>query len=166
MFREMRRSHQALPQEEVVAILDRGTHGVLALAGDEGYPYALPISYVYADGKLYFHCARSGHKLDAISRCPKASFCVVDQDQVVPLEYTTCFRSAIAFGTIRILEDAGEKRSAIEKLAMKYAPEDSREHRDKYIEKDWSPLCMLEMSIDHLSGKEGKELARRRQKQV
>lgn len=83
MFREMRRSRQALPQEEVVAILDRGTHGVLALAGDEGYPYALPISYVYADGKLYFHCARSGHKLDAISRCPKASFCVVDQDQVV-----------------------------------------------------------------------------------
>ena len=83
------------------AVLSRGSHGVLALAGDEGYPYAVPISYVYEGGKLYFHCAKSGHKLDAIARCPKASFCVVDQDQVVPQEYTTYFRSVIAFGTIR-----------------------------------------------------------------
>ncbi len=86
MFREMRRSRQALPQEECTSILDRGTHGVLALAGDDDYPYAVPISYVYADGKLFFHCAKTGHKLDAIARCAKASFCVVDQDQVAPLE--------------------------------------------------------------------------------
>ena len=89
MFREMRRGRQALPKEMCEAVLSRGSHGVLALAGDEGYPYAVPISYVYEGGKLYFHCARSGHKLDAIARCPKASFCVVDQDQVVPQEYTT-----------------------------------------------------------------------------
>ena len=93
-------------------------------------------------------------------------FLIEEQRSSMEVNADEVARSAIAFGTIRILEDAGEKRSAIEKLAMKYAPEDSREHRDKYIEKDWSPLCMLEMSIDHLSGKEGKELARRRQKQV
>ena len=125
MFREMRRGRQALPEEMCEAVLSRGSHGVLALAGDEGYPYAVPISYVYEGGKLYFHCARSGHKLDAIARCPKASFCVVDQDQVVPQEYTTYFRSVIVFGTIRVLTDDGEKRRAIEALAVKYAPEDS-----------------------------------------
>ena len=155
MFREMRRGRQALPKEMCEAVLSRGSHGVLALAGDEGYPYAVPISYVYEGGKLYFHCARSGHKLDAIARCPKASFCVVDQDQVVPQEYTTYFRSVIAFGTIRVLADDG---------AVKYAPEDSPEGRARYIEKDWAPLCMLEMTVDHLTGKEAKELVRRRGK--
>ena len=68
MSREMRRGRQALPEEMCEAVLSRGSHGVLALAGDEGYPYAVPISYVYEGGKLYFHCARSGHKLDAIAR--------------------------------------------------------------------------------------------------
>ena len=163
MFREMRRGRQALPEEMCEAVLSRGSHGVLALAGDEGYPYAVPISYVYEGGKLYFHCARSGHKLDAIARCPKASFCVVDQDQVVPQEYTTYFRSVIAFGTVRILEEEREKRAAIEKLAVKYAPADSRENRDGAIDREWAPLCMLEMEVEHLSGKEAIELVRQRE---
>lgn len=84
MFREMRRKKQLLPEEEAIAILKEGTFGVLALSGDDGYPYAVPISYVYEGGKLWFHCAKSGHKLDAIRREPKASFCVTAQDKVVP----------------------------------------------------------------------------------
>lgn len=101
-------------------------------------------------------------KLDAIGRCPKASFCVVDQDQVEPLAYTTHYRSVIAFGTIRVLEDDREKQAAIEALAVKYAPEDSVEHRERYIQQDWASVCLLEMAIDHLSGKEERELARER----
>ena len=164
MFRELRRKKQALTRAECEEVLERGTHGVLALAGDNGYPYAVPLSYDWREGKLFFHCARAGHKLDAIARCPKASFCVIDQDHIVPEEYTTYFRSVIAFGTIRVLADDGEKRRAIEALAVKYAPEDSPEGRARYIEKDWAPLCMLEMAVDHLTGKEAKELARRRGK--
>lgn len=76
-FRKMRRSRQQLRLSESRAILERGTCGVLALAGDGGYPYALPMSYAYREGKIYFHAARTGHKIDAIARCPKASFCVV-----------------------------------------------------------------------------------------
>ena len=72
MFREMRRKKQALPAEEVSAILHRGTSGVLALSGDDDYPYAVPISYVFDGAKLYFHCAKDGHKLDAIQRSSKA----------------------------------------------------------------------------------------------
>ena len=71
--------------------------GVLAAAGEDDYPYAVPLSYVYCDFKLYFHCAKEGHKLEAIARNPKVSFCVIDQDQVVPEKYTTYFRSVIVF---------------------------------------------------------------------
>ena len=165
MFREMRRKRQLLPQEQALEILENNTSGVLALAGDEGYPYALPISYAYDGARVYFHCAKSGHKLDAIGRCPKASFCVVDQDQVEPLAYTTHYRSVIAFGTIRVLEDDREKQAAIEALAVKYAPEDSVEHRERYIQQDWASVCLLEMAIDHLSGKEERELARERRRE-
>ncbi|MEA4953922.1 MAG: pyridoxamine 5'-phosphate oxidase family protein [Pseudoflavonifractor sp.] len=157
MFREMRRIRQKLSPEETEAILQRGTSGVLALSGDDGYPYAVPTSYVYTQGKIYFHCAVSGHKIDAIRRSGKASFCVIDQDQVVPEKFTTYFRSAIAFGQIRILEDTQEKRAAIETLAMKYTPDDAV-GREREIDGFFRILCMLELAIEHLSGKESIEL--------
>ena len=104
IFREMRQKKQELSRQEIADILHKGTSGVLALLGDNDYPYAVPISYVYDDGKIYFHSAKSGHKIDAIQRTEKASFCVIDKDLVVPEEYTTYFRSVIAFGQIRIIE--------------------------------------------------------------
>lgn len=157
MFRQMRRKNQALSAEECEKILREGTSGVIALDGDDGYPYAVPISYVFCDHKIYFHCAKSGHKLDAIARNEKASFCVIGEDHVIPEEYTTQYKSVIVFGKIRILEDDGEKRAAIEQLALKYAPDDTRENRQKEIEQYQSALCMLEMSIAHMSGKKRKE---------
>jgi len=159
----MRRNQQALSREECLAVLDRGTSGVLAVLGDGDYPYAVPLSYVRRGDTLLFHCARSGHKLDAVRRHGKASFCVVDQDRVKPEEYTTYFRSVIAFGTVRVLEEDGEKRSAIEALALRYAPEETEERRQEFIRKDYPPLCMLELTIEHLSGKEAIELVRARQ---
>ena len=160
MFRQLRRSRQALPAEACEEILARGTSGVLAVSGDEGYPYAVPLNYVYSGGRLYFHCAKSGHKLDALARSDKASFCVIDQDQIVPEEYTSYFRSVIAFGQVRVIEDAQQKRAAIEALAIRFSPDDSAQNRSDVIERDWAPLCMLEMEIEHLSGKQAKELAR------
>lgn len=158
MFREMRRKRQQLSEEECEVILKRGTSGVLAVSGDDGYPYAVPLSYVYDGGRLFFHCAKSGHKMDAMLRCSKVSFCVIDQDRIVPEEYTTYFRSVIAFGVVRILEDDNEKRAAVRKLALKYAPDDSEENREQAIQREWKPLCMLEMEIAHMTGKEAIEL--------
>lgn len=160
MFRDMRRKWQLLSVENCAAVLERGTSGVLALLGDDGYPYAVPLSYVYDGGKLYFHSAKGGHKLDAIRRCNKASFCVIDQDMVVPQEYTTYFRSVIAFGRVRILNNDEEKRSAVEILARKYAPEDCAENRAAVIDREWESLCMLEMVVEHLSGKVAIELVK------
>ena len=160
MFRPMRRSRQALGIDACKEVLSRGTSGVLALLGDGGWPYAVPMSYAFDGEKLYFHCAREGHKLDAIRREARASFCVVDRDEVVPEEYTTYFRSVIAFGRVRVLEDEAQKRAAIELLARRYFPQDSAENRRRAIEREWAGLCMLEMDIEHMSGKEAKELAR------
>ena len=95
-FREMRRKRQLLSDEESIGILKNATAGTLALLGDNDYPYAVPISYVYHERKLYFHSALAGHKVDAIRNCDKASFCVIDKDDVQPEKYTTFFRSVIA----------------------------------------------------------------------
>ena len=163
MFREMRRSRQQLPEDEARAILERGSHGVLAVLGDEGYPYAVPISYTYDDGKIYMHCAKSGHKLDAIRACDKASFCVVDADDVYPEEFTTHYRSAIAFGRVRELTGDGEKRSAVTKLCAKYCSELPTSEWDKAIEREWTPLNVLEFTVEHLTAKEARELMQLRE---
>lgn len=159
MLPEMRRKAQQLPTPEAEEILRAGTSGVLALAGDEGYPYALPISYVYHGGRLYFHCAPAGHKLNAIARCPKASFCVIAQDDVVPERYTTRYRSVIAFGRIRLLTEEGEILEALDVLGRKYAPalDPSAE-----IASGLARVCVLEMEIDRLTGKESLELTKLR----
>lgn len=159
MFREMRRKNQLLTERETIKIFEKGTSGVLAVLGDEDYPYAVPLSYIYCDSKIYFHGAKLGHKIDAITKCEKASFCVIDEDNVISEEYTTYFRSAIAFGKIRVIENETEKRNAIEKLAAKYTPEDE-EGRLKEIEGTYKALCMIELDIEHMTGKEAIELVR------
>lgn len=162
MFRAMRRSKQVMSFEDSAAVLERNTAGVLAVSGDDGYPYAVPLSYVYTDGKIYFHCAKQGHKLDAIARCEKVSFCVIDQDQVVPEEFTTYFRSVIAFGKARVLEEPAEKRAALEALGKRYSPDETPEALAKEVEGSFKQVTMVEITIDHLSGKEAKELAKQR----
>lgn len=141
MFREMRRKRQILSTEECVDILKKGSVGVLGLLGDEDYPYALPISYVYHDGKLYFHCAKAGHKIDAIRRHAKASFTVIARCDNMPQEFTVYFKSIVAFGQVRIIEDDIEKHASIEMLAQKYCPNEG-ERIQKEIEKAWKVLCI------------------------
>lgn len=157
MFREMRRKRQQLSTADSLEVLRKGTSGVLALASDGEYPYAVPLSYALDDKVLYFHSAPQGHKIDAIKKDPKASFCVINMDCILPERFTTCYRSVIAFGRVEIIEDPIEKRTAIEKLAEKY----SFSHMDAApaeIEAAWNKLCMLRLTIEHLTGKQAKEL--------
>lgn len=160
-FREMRRKRQQLSQEESIGILRRATAGVLALLGDDDYPYAVPISYVYADGKIYFHSALAGHKVDAIRRHGKASFCVIDKDEVHGEEYTTYFRSVIVFGRIRIIDNADEKLCTARMLGNRYNPDDE-ESLQKEIAKSLAHMSMICLDIEHLTGKEAIELVRKR----
>lgn len=163
MFREMRRKNQLLSMEDTIAVMERGTNGILAVSGDDDYPYTVPLSYVYANEKIYFHCAKVGHKIDGIKKNPKVTFCVVDQDEIIPEKYTTYFRSVVAFGQARILDDLAEIRKAAEIIALKYSP-DYKEGIPAEIDSSMAALCIVEISIDHLTGKEAIELVRARQK--
>jgi nitroimidazol reductase NimA-like FMN-containing flavoprotein (pyridoxamine 5'-phosphate oxidase superfamily) len=157
MIREMRRSKQVMPDEEVDRILNSHTAGVLAVAGDDDYPYAVPLSYIYKDGRIYFHCAREGHKLDGIRRNDKVSFCVIDKDDIKPEEITTYFQSVIVFGRARIVTDDGVKRAALEALAGKYSP-GFEEKSSEAIKRDLEKTCVVEIEIGHKSGKRAIEL--------
>ena len=158
MFREMRRKRQQLSDSEAAGILENGSFGVLALCGDDGYPYAVPVSYVYSSGILYFHGAKAGHKFDAVQRCDKASFCVTAKDDVQPEQYTTFYKSAVAFGRISVISDADEARQAIELLGRKYFPEGTDQQLSAEIDSSKKALCMMKLEIKHLTGKQAKEL--------
>lgn len=162
MFRKMRRCMQRLPENEVVRILKQGSCGVLAVLGDGGYPYAVPLSYVYDNQTVYFHCAPSGHKLDALRRHEQVSFCVISRDDVVPQRYTTDYQSIIVFGRARELTDVAEKRRVLRLLASKYHPTDSDDGRTRAIEADEARVCVVAVSVEHLTGKEGLESIHRR----
>ena len=164
MFREMRRKRQLLSKEKSLAILEKMTCGVLALHGDDGYPYAVPISYVLHEDRIYFHSALSGHKIDAINGNEKASFCVIEKDEIIPEKYTSYFRSVIVFGKVHILQNEDEKREAIEILAAKYSPSQV-EGRKMEIDKEFKRLCIIELTIEHITGKESIELVRSRESQ-
>jgi hypothetical protein len=157
MFRAMRREKQLLPEAETIAVLESCTSGVLAVQGDDDYPYAVPLSFAYEDGKLFFHSAKAGHKIDSIGRSEKASFCVIAADDVVQSTFTTHYRSAVVFGRLRILTDDGEKTHALRCLARKYSP-DFMDEADAEIEDSLKRVCAIELTVEHVTGKAAKEI--------
>ena len=136
------------------------TAGVLSVIGDDDYPYGVPVSYIYRDGSIYFHCAVTGHKIDAINKSPKVSFCVIDQDVIVAKENTTYYRSVIAFGKARLLEQP-EKLEALRYFAEAYNPT-HHEERERSLGRDLSPMAMIEIKIEHMTGKEALKLVDQR----
>jgi hypothetical protein len=153
----MRRSKQQLPEAESIEILLACTSGVLAVHGDEGYPYAVPLSYAYEAGRLYFHFAKAGHKLDSITRDEKVSFCVIHADEVQQATFTTHFRSVIVFGRMRLLTEDAEKRHALRALAEKYSP-NYLAQSDAEIESGWKNVNTAELVIEHMTGKAAIEI--------
>lgn len=157
MFREMRRIGQQLPEEEVIAIMERNAEGVLSLFGDNGYPYGVPVNYVWHKGKIYFHSAMSGHKKDAMEKNSKVCFTVIDTHEVLPAERATRYRSVIVFGHARFLEDPQEKIPALRIFGLKHSgdyPEDV-ENEIRGVE---HRTLTVEITVDHITGKESKDL--------
>jgi uncharacterized protein len=155
MFREMRRAKQLLSMEDTLAVMDRCTNGVLACLGDEDYPYAVPLSYVYFKGKIYFHSAKTGHKIDAMAKNPKVSFSVIDEDTIVSEKYTTYFRSVIAFGKARIVEGE-EWVEAFQALVEKYSGGQPEEAKHKEIT-GCTQAYTIAIDVEHITGKEAIE---------
>ena len=157
MFREMRRNRQELSLQQCLKILNRADSGVLAVCGDDGYPYAVPLNFIFDDNKIYFHCAVSGHKLDAINADDKVSFCIVDKDEIVAEKLTAFFRSVIVFGKASVVNDDNEKRRAAQLLCEKYAP-DFKTKSDEEIASSFKRFNIVRIDCEHISGKQAKEL--------
>ena len=155
----MRRKNQQLTEAECSAVLESASSGVLAVAGDGGYPYAVPLSFVYENGDVYFHCAAGGHKLDALRRDARVSFCVIALDDVMPEKFTTRYRSVILFGRASEVKDETEKRRLLFRLGRKYSP-GRDEELQKEADSQLSRVCIIRLQTEHMTGKEAIELVR------
>ena len=153
MFRKMRRFKQELPREECVSILQTEPRGVLSVLGDDGYPYGMPVNHFYDEetGKIYFHGAGEGHKIDAVRKCDKASLCVYDSGYRREGEWALNIRSVIVFGRIGIVEDRERTVAVLRKLGLKHYPD--AESVEREIEKDAARATCLEMTVEHMTGK-------------
>ncbi len=155
MVRIMRRDKQLLSKEDTDAVMKRCTNGVLACMGDDDYPYAVPLSFVYYNEKIYFHSAKNGHKIAAIMNNPKVSFAVVDEDTIVSEKFTTYFRSVIAFGKARIVE-GDEGREALKALVEKYSGDQPEEAKRREIS-GCTQAYVVAIDVEHITGKEAIE---------
>ncbi len=150
-FRGMRRFKQQIPERECIEILKNEMRGVLAVSGDNGYPYAFPMDFVYDGGKIYFHSAKEGYKIDCLKRNDKASFCVYDKGFIKDGDWALNIKSVVIFGHIRFIDDEREAEDKLRRLGLKYFPEPS--DVEKEIKKYFSRVLMLELTIDHITGK-------------
>lgn len=147
----MRRNDRAATDQEVRQLLASGEYGVLSTVDQEGQPYGVPLSYVYRDQGIYFHCALTGHKLDNMVANPRVSFCVVGKTRVLPDQFATEYESAIAFGSASEITGA-ERENALLWLLEKYSPEYLQEGK-RYIGQQGSAIRVVKIAIEHLSGK-------------
>ena len=172
MFPDMRRKKQLLSDQDSVDILASGIYGVLGTAGTDGYPYAVPVSFAYVPsseddaasdavrGRIFLHCATTGHKLDALDADPHVCFTVIAQSEPVPEKLTDRFCSVIAFGTARRAE-GDEKAEGLWALGTKYAP-----GLDAVVSDEIATTAhrteVIAIDLESVTGKEGLELLRER----
>lgn len=155
MFREMRRFRQQATEEECLEILKSAKRGVLAVHGDDGYPYTVPLDFVYEDGCMYFHGAKSGHKLDAIRRDDKVSFCVLSEGVKEENDWWYHFTSVICFGRMSEVTEQEEAYRCLRLLGRKYMP--TVEMVEEDMEKNAARAAVLKLTVEHMTGKHVKE---------
>ena len=151
MFRKMRRFKQQISDEKCVEILTNEPRGVLALYGENGYPYALPLDHLYDDGKLYFHCAAEGHKIDAIKANPHASYCVMDEGFRKEGEWALNITSVVVFGRIRFVTDPELITKIGTNLCRKFTNDE--EYIRHEVEFALPRAQCLELIPEHMTGK-------------
>ena len=153
MFRKMRRFKQQITDAECIEILKKTKRGVLSLLGEDGYPYGIPIDHWYCeeDGRIYFHGAKEGHKIDAIKACDKASYCVYDEGYRKEGEWALNITSVITFGRIRLVEDEDTARKICTELVKKFT--DDQEYLEKELKNAFPRVQCLELIPEHMTGK-------------
>ncbi len=151
MFKELRRKDRKMGDLETIEILEKGNYGVLSTLDKNGYPYGVPLSYVYINNSIYFHSAVEGNKIDNIINNNKISFCVVGEHKSIPEKFTVKYKSVILFGNTTEV-DGDEKKEALLGLIKKYSQKYIEEGK-KYIDRDIQKTKVLKINIEHLCGK-------------
>lgn len=151
-FRKLRRTQRQLSEKDCRELLRREKRGVLAVNGVDGYPYALPMNFYYneAANALYFHSGKRGYKLDALKANNRVSFCVLDGGQKVEGKNYPKFQSVVLFGRIRFVEDREQTLWYARAFDEKFKP---AEEVEEDIRRSGAAVQMLELEIDHVSGK-------------
>ena len=151
----MRRFKQQVSDGEAQEILRCAKRGVLAVVGDEGYPYTIPLDFVYEDGKIYFHSAKTGHKIDAIKNYDKASFCVLNDGYKELGEWWYHITSIVCFGRIKLVDDESIALEKLRMLGKKYFP--SEVDLEEEMAKNAQNAAVIELTIEHMTGKKVRE---------
>lgn len=153
MFRELTRIKQKLTTAECEGILIRETRGVLSVCGENGYPYGMPMNHFFdtEDGCIYFHCGKAGHRLDALRRCDKVSFCVYDKGTRAGGSWAYDVRSVIVFGRITVIDDESEIIRVTRKLSRKFTQDDA--YIDNEISHYLKATLLLKLTPEHITGK-------------
>ena len=152
MFREMRRKDKLMSESDTLALLESGKEGILGTIADNGYPYTVVVNYVYYNGKVYFHCAKEGHKIDNINNNEKVSFSVYDNVEVIGEELNTKYQSLTLFGRAKVIE---AKQDVLMELVKKYSDLPVKK-ANEMISKEINITAVVEIQIDHITGKIGK----------
>ena len=157
VFRPMRRFRQQVSTEECIRVLTEEKRGVLSMLGDNGYPYGIPMNHWYdpEGGKLYFHGAKTGHKIDSIKKHDKVSYCVFDAGFRKEGEWALNVTSVVVFGRISPVTDENKIRQIGEHLLRKFT--DDAEYIQKEVRDALPRAQCLELTIDHMTGKLVKE---------
>ena len=152
-FRPMIRKNKELPLETCLELLRKEKRGVLSVLGDGGYPYGMPMDHYFndEDGKLYFHCGRIGHRLDALRVHDKVSYCCIDGGTPVPDDWALQFRSVIAFGRIEIIDNPERVNDITARLCRKFT--DDEDYIAQEIRRFGRATLLLAMTIEHICGK-------------
>lgn len=151
MFKEMRRKDKKMNDDMAMEILNNNTYGTLSTIGENGYPYGVPISYVFVNDSIYFHSATTGHKLENISANNKVSFNVVGMTNTLAAEFNSEYESVIAFGIANEVFDQ-EKDMALSELLNKYSKDYIKEGRE-YINSSGKDTKVIKINIEHITGK-------------
>ena len=153
MFRDLARKHKQISAEECLRLLKEETRGVLSVLGDEGYPYGMPMNHWYneADGAIYFHCGKAGHRLDALKRCDKVSFCVYDQGFREEGQWAWKVNSVIVFGRVEIIDNLEQIVDITTKLSYKFTQDEEYIRRE--IEQAAERTLLLKLTPEHICGK-------------
>lgn len=157
MFRPIRRKKKEISAEQSKTLLRNARRGVLAVNGDNNYPYAIPVNYLYDEEnqRIYFHGSRIGHKVDAIKLCDKVCFTVFGNETVKEEIWAPFLQSVVVFGRCRLVEEGERATALLKRFAMKYYPSESMV--DEEISLSGKAVQMYEIEIEHFSGKEVQE---------